>query len=128
MTSMLDQLPNDYATLVSMGNQFMDERNFTVAAEIYRRALSIDGTSPDVRTDYGACLHGMGLAEQALQEFSQVVRNHPEHSVAHYNLAIVYNELGQIDSARYYWQTFLDLEPDGRGSDAARQYLKGLEG
>ena len=51
---MLTDLPTDYMGLVQAGNENMDQRQFPLAAECYRRALAIDGSSTDVRTDYGA--------------------------------------------------------------------------
>jgi len=125
---LLDSLPNDYGTLVSMGNKFMDEQSYAVAAEIYRRALEIDGRSPDVRTDYGACLHGMGLPNRAIEEFRKVLTASPEHAIARFNLGIVFRGEGSLDSARHYFEGYLALDPDGAPADAARQYLKELGG
>ncbi len=122
--SMLGNLPDDYDALVGMGNQFMDEGNFPVAAECYKRALAKNPESPDVRVDYGACLHGMGLAHRALEEFQTVYKTNPEHSVVHFNIGIVYNELQQTDSAVYYWEKYLELEPEGMAASSAAQLIE----
>jgi tetratricopeptide (TPR) repeat protein len=123
---MIDNLPQDYNSLVQSGNEFMDQENYAVAAEVYRRALAIDGNSADVRTDYGACLHSMGLPERAIEEFQRVLKDHPEHSIAHYNLGIVYFTLNQPDSARVYWNNYLRLDPNGVAAANARQFLDAL--
>ena len=120
------QFPPDYASLVKMGNQTMDAGNFAVAAEAYRRALTIDSSSVDVRTDFGACLHGMGLPNRALEEFYRVIREHPEHAIANFNIGIVYHGLGRDDSAKFYWQKYLKISPKGSAATAAQQYLKEL--
>ena len=120
----LRNLPTDYAGLVDAGNHNMDNRNFPVAAECYRRALAIDGSSVDVRTDYGACLHGMGLAKRALDEFRRVLVQDPKHTICNFNLGIVFNELKQTDSARFYWKKYLEFDPNGKAADQARQLLK----
>jgi tetratricopeptide (TPR) repeat protein len=125
---MPDQLPEDYAALIAVGNKYYDQGNFAMAAEVYGRALDIDPTSPDVRTDYGACLNAMGLPQRAVDEFTRVVREHPEHKIALFNLGIVYRNLNKVDSARYYWEKFLALEPTGQLAEAARQYLSELDG
>ena len=122
--AVLDKAPTDYPSLVSLGNEYMDSGNYPVAAEMYRRALEIDGNSPDVRTDFGACLHGMGLANRALDEFRTVLRTHPEHAIASFNMGVVFQGLNEMDSAKYYWQKYLDVEPNGQAANAARQYLK----
>jgi len=123
---MMDNLPTDYGSLVAMGNQFMDEQNFPMAAELYRRALEIDASSPDVRSDFASCLHAMGLPGRALEEFRKIAAEHPDHATVRFNLGIVFHTLGDNDSARYYWQKYLEMNPEGGPADAARQYLKEL--
>jgi len=122
--SMLGNLPDDYDALVGMGNQFMDEGNFPVAAECYKRALAKNSDSPDVRVDYGACLHGMGLPNRALEEFKEVVQNYPDHDIVHFNIGIVYNELKETDSAVVYWKKYLVLDPNGMAASSARQLIE----
>jgi tetratricopeptide (TPR) repeat protein len=125
---MLTDLPTDYKGLVQAGNDNMDHGQFPLAAECYRRALAIDGSSTDVRTDYGACLHGMGLPQRAIDEFRKVLVQDPKHTICNFNLGVVFNELQQTDSARFYWTKYLKMEPQGKAADAARQYLKEIGG
>ena len=124
----LESLPKDYASLVMVGNNKMDSGNFPVAAECYRRALGIDGRSADVRTDYGACLHGMGLSNRAIEEFKEVLKGSPDHTIAHFNLGIVYSELKEKDSAKAYFREYLQLDPKGQAAEAAQKFLKDLGG
>lgn len=124
----LDSLPKSYDSLVFFGNNFMDNQNFAMAAECYRRALSLDPSSNDVRTDYGACLHGMGLPERAIEEFRKVIGGNPQHVIATFNLGIVFNQMNQKDSARYYYNRVLALVPQGELAQAATERLKELDG
>jgi Tfp pilus assembly protein PilF len=102
----------------------MDQRNFPLAAECYKRALAIDGTSLDVRVDYGACLHGMDLPLRAKDEFQMVLAENPLHAVANFNLGITYYTLNQIDSAQIYWKKYLAIDPNGNAAATARQLLQ----
>ncbi len=124
--SLMDNLPTDYYSLVNMGNQYMDEGNALIAAELYRRALVLDSSSADVRADYGACLYASGMPERAIEEFRKVIELSPNHVIAHYNLGLVYRETGQSDSARYYLERYLTLEPAGAGAEKAQAFLKDL--
>jgi tetratricopeptide (TPR) repeat protein len=128
MASAMPDLPNDYDGLVTTGNRYMDQDNYPVAAEAYRRALEIDGSSVDVRTDFGACLDAMGLPDRALEEFHRVLQLDPNHAIAQFNLGVVYYEKQQFDSTRYYLNKYLTLQPNGRAADAARGLLKQLDG
>jgi len=121
-------LPTDFDGLVQYGNQAMDQGNFPLAAEAYKRALAIKGDDPNVRTDYGACLHGMGLPHRALEEFRKVLDADSEHAIANFNMGIVYYNERQFDSARTYWEKYLTLQPEGQAAATVRQYLQQLDG
>lgn len=122
----LANLPTDYAGLVDAGNHNMDAGDFALAAECYRRALAIDGSSTNVRTDYGACLHGMGLPQRAIDEFRKVLVQEPSHTICNFNLGVVFNELKETDSARFYWTKYLQMDPKGPAAEAARKLLEEL--
>lgn len=123
MEDMLANMPVDFNSLVRLGNQTMDERNYAMAAECYKRALMIDGNSPDVRTDYGACLHGMGLPDRALEEFHKVLTDYPDHEIARFNMGIVFYTMDNGDSAKYYWQSYLEKFPNGSMAASAKEYI-----
>lgn len=133
--AMLDSLPNDYATLVQTAYHYHDEgsrtndaQNFALAAELYRRALAIDASDPNIRVDYGAVLHGMGLPQRALEEFGVVLKTNPRHPIANFNIGIVHHDIGNADSAKIYFKRYLEIEPNGPASQNARDFLKELGG
>jgi len=127
MTAMAS-LPTDYGALIQVGNQTMDEGNYPIAAEAYKRALAINGDSPDVRSDYGACLHGMGLEFRALEEFRTVLDDYPDHPIATFNMGIVYYNEQKLDSAKVYWEKYLTLEPESQMANTVKQYLQQIGG
>lgn len=124
----IPEFPDDFQGLVDLGDSQMDLGEYTIAAEAYSRALSIDGTSADIRTDYGTCLYGVGLLDRAVVEYKKVLQIAPDHSIVNYNLAIVYHDLNNIDSAKVFWIKYLEIEPEGTAADNSRYYLKQLEG
>ncbi len=128
MPDPLRDLPQDYSSLVELGNRLMDERNYPLAAECYRRVLQMDESALDVRVDYGACLHGMGLPQRALEEFRNVLSRDSLHVIAIFNLGIVYYDLNEVDSARTCWQKYLRLDPNGPAASKARELLAETDG
>ncbi len=128
MGSQLQNLPTDYQGLVQVGNQTMDVGNWAVAAEAYRRALDMDPADPNVRTDYGICLFRMGLPDRGLVEFRKVITQYPQHSLAHFNMGVVFYSEAMTDSAKVYFSKYLEMEPTGPASDAARDLLSQLNG
>jgi len=123
-SSLLSQLPQDFGSLVSLGHSFMDSANYPMAAEVYARALAIDSSSLDLRTDYATCLNGMGLPDRAIDEFRRVLVINPSHMVAHFNLGIVFQAKNAMDSARAHWQEYLNLDPNGPAAQSVRNLLQ----
>lgn len=124
----LENLPDDYDALIAIANGHMDQGNSPMAAEVYSRALGMDGSSPDVRTDYGACLHAMGLGDRALEEFRTVMEAHPGHAISRFNAGIVYYGMRQLDSAKVYFERYISMDPQGTASETARGILKEIGG
>jgi cytochrome c-type biogenesis protein CcmH/NrfG len=116
-------LPTDYDELVKMGHQHMDNGDFVIAAECYKRALVMKGDTPDIRVDFGACLHEMGLDRRAIEEFNVVIAANPKHTIALFNLGVVHYGMQTYDSAKFYWDKFLALEPTGQGADVVHKMM-----
>ncbi|NOY87790.1 MAG: tetratricopeptide repeat protein [FCB group bacterium] len=128
MQEKLANLPADFNSLVQMGNQNMDQKHYSIAAECYKRALAIQPNSPDVRTDYGACLHAMGLPMRAIEEFRRVIKKYPKHGIANFNMGIVFYTQNKNDSARFYWHKFLTIDSVSEAAQTAKKLLKEIEG
>jgi hypothetical protein len=126
MGAALPNLPSDYNGLVAAGDQYMNQNNFPVAAECYKRALAIDASSPDVRSDFASCLYGMGLASRALDEFRIIKEKFPLHGVSLFNMGVVFFSQNIGDSAKFYFAKYLELEPNGKAAEQARNYLNEL--
>lgn len=126
MGAALENLPADYNGLVTSGDQYMNQNNFPIAAECYKRALAIDSSSPDVRSDFASCLYGMGLVDRALEEFRGVRNDYPLHSVSLFNLGVVFYTQNESDSAKYYFTEYLELSPDGQAAQQAKDFLNEL--
>lgn len=123
----IEGLPEDYQGLVQSGNTFMDQGNYPMAAECYRRSLELEDVD-DVRVDHGACLNAMGLPDRAIEEFQIVLGHNPNHAIAIFNLGIVYYGNSQPDSADVYFKRYLQIEPDGPAAPTARNLLKEMRG
>lgn len=119
----LPNLPEDFEGLVAVGDNYMDEGNFPLAAECYKRALEIDSASVNLRSDFGSCLYGMGLGGRALEEFRKVLAIDASHGIALFNLGVVFSGQGLTDSAKFYMGAYLKLEPEGNAADRARDLI-----
>ena len=65
----------------------------------------------------------MGLGDRALEEFRRVFAIAPLHSIALFNLGVVFSGQGLNDSAKFYMGEYLKLESEGEAADRARKLI-----
>jgi len=113
---LLDKLnsnPNDFETLVQLGNLYYDNQQYQNATQYYERALKVHPENPDVRTDLGTCYWDLGAADKALAEFNRALTYRPDYAQTLFNIGIVKLQ-GKKDSkgAITAWQRLLDTNPN----------------
>ena len=64
--------------------------------------------------------------EEAVREYDEVTRSHPELANAHYNLAVTLERTGQTERARQEYQAYLQLSPDAADAAEVRNRLRKL--
>jgi tetratricopeptide (TPR) repeat protein len=129
----LDQLrarlkanPDDLAALVGLGDLFFDAGKFDQALPLYRHALALDPSNPDVRTDAASALHQTGHDLEALRELDAVLRTRPTFAQALFNRAIVLRAIGRRTDAVAAFKRFLTVAPNDPRADDARANLREL--
>ena len=60
--------PHDLAALVGLASLYFDAGKYAQAIPYYQRALALDPSNPDTRTDYATALHGAGHDLEALDQ------------------------------------------------------------
>jgi hypothetical protein len=112
--------PKDLAALVTMANLEYDAHFYDRAIPYYQRALALDPSNPDVRTDYATALHETGRDLDALKQVDEVLRERPKFPNAAYNRAVYLQAIGRQTDAKAAYQSFLKLVPasDPRAADA----------
>jgi len=120
-------LPDNYNELIKLGNDFMDNHRFRIAAECYRRALTIDSTNPNVICDLGACLHAMSDFKSAAEMFKKAITIDSGHAIAHLNLGIVYRSMKNHEKAKLIWEKLITLYPNKAIADTAGRYIERLD-
>lgn len=112
--------PNDLAALVALANLYFDANKFEQALPYYRRALALDPTNPDVRTDYATALHGSGHDIEALTALDAVLKSRPRFTQALYNRAVVLQAIGRRTDAVAAYTYFIKVAPNDQRAAEAR--------
>jgi tetratricopeptide (TPR) repeat protein len=94
-----DSLAEAHARLAHLYDQNGDVEHGLIYA---RRALEHQPENPDYRYLVGSMLLRSGLAEQAVEEFRQVVARTPGHSEAYYGLGQAMSRLDRVEEARRF--------------------------
>jgi cytochrome c-type biogenesis protein CcmH/NrfG len=80
------QNPQDYDSLVQLGNLFYDAQQYPSAIQYYERALAIHPENPDVRTDMGTAYWYTGNADKAIAAMEVSLKYGPGHPQTLFNL------------------------------------------
>lgn len=120
--------PNDLAALVALANMEFDANKFDRAIPYYRRALALDPSNPDVRTDYATALHQTGHDLDALRELDTVLNARPRFAQALYNRAVVLRAIGRRTDALAAYRRFVATAPGDRRAAEAKAAMTELGG
>lgn len=121
--------PKDLAALVALGNMEFDAQKFDKADGYYRRALALDPSNPDVRTDDAVALHQTGHDLEALASLDRVLKERPNFPTAVFNRGVVLQAIGRRSDAIAAFQHYLKVagpnDPRAADARAALQQLGG---
>jgi tetratricopeptide (TPR) repeat protein len=111
--------PNDLAALVALSDMYFDAGKFDEASGYYTRALALDPTNPDVRTDYATALHQTGHDLESLKQLDIVLAERPKFLQALFNRGVVLRAIGRRTDAVAAFRAFIAAAPnDPRVADA----------
>ena len=111
--------PNDLAALVGLAGLYFDAGKFDQAAIYDKRALALDPSNPDVRTDYATALHQTGHDLDALGQLEIVLKERPAFVQALYNRGVILASIGRRTDAAAAFRRFVTVAPnDPRVPDA----------
>jgi cytochrome c-type biogenesis protein CcmH/NrfG len=120
----IEKDPNDYGSLVKLGNAYYDGQQYQTAIGYYERALKIHPENPDVRTDMGTAYWYAGDANRALETMEASLKYQPGHPQTLFNLGWVrWQGKGDPKGAIEAWQQLLKANPDYPQKQQVEQYI-----
>ena len=124
MLDAVNKNPNDYDSLVKLGNVFYDGQQYPNAIQYYERALAIHPENPDVRTDMGTAYWYTGDADKAIAAMQTSLKYRPGHPQTLFNLGWVRWQ-GKADpkGAISAWEQLLKANPDYPQRQQVEQYI-----
>ena len=105
--------PNDFESIVKLGNLYFDGQQYDQAIVYYERGLTITPNNPDVLTDLGTAYWYAGSPDKALADFQKSLKIRPNHPGTLFNTGVVkWQGKGDPAGAVAAWQELLKTNPD----------------
>lgn len=93
------------------------------ARERYYATLELDGEHLEARVSLGCVLADLGEIELAIASLQGALEQHEEFADAHYHVARLLRDRGQIKDAEPHWRRFLQIAPENPWAEEAREAL-----
>jgi tetratricopeptide (TPR) repeat protein len=107
----LRQRPDNFQTLLMYGLLTAQTGRLEQAAELFRRAIRIDGNSPVAHNNLGSVLAELKLYEQAVVSFEKAVRLAPQYAEAHSSRGAALGCLKRYEQALASHERAIELQP-----------------
>ncbi|HMP14083.1 MAG TPA: SDR family NAD(P)-dependent oxidoreductase [Saprospiraceae bacterium] len=91
--------------------QFPDQIEW--AAKCFKKAAKYDATNVDALYRYASLLADpIGKPHKAIKYFEKMLKIAPDHAFANYDLAVLYHQIGNRESAREYYLRAVKINPE----------------
>ena len=122
LKNQLLQVPSSMEARLALGNLYFDTDRPHRAVVEYQIVLKATPCAPNVRTDLGTCYKRMNQLDLARAEYEKVLKGHPKHFMATFNLGVVTELQGDRLGAAKLWERAAFLNPESRIAVAALKY------
>lgn len=113
MEQMWKTAPGHGPVALELANLYFEDGKYDKAIEFYRTFLKDDTTSDGwlVKLDISRALSALGRADDAIAELKSLLKEHPGHAGALYNLGAIEANRGDHESARIHWTELIQKHP-----------------
>jgi tetratricopeptide (TPR) repeat protein len=121
--------PDDYPTIVNLGNVTFDGGNYTEAEKWYSSALEVKPDDENVRTDLGLTFmfRQQPNYDRAIKEFEQVLAKNVNHPQDLQNLTVAYTKKGNTAKATETVEKLESVDPTNVSIAKLKEEIKKLE-
>lgn len=120
--------PEDYPTVVNIGNAYFDSGNYAEAEKWYTSALEKKTDDENVRTDLGLTFifRDPPNYDRAIKEFETVLAKNINHPQALQNLTVAYTKKGNAAKATETVNKLEEVDPTNAAVAKLREEIKNI--
>ena len=128
LTKKIKQNPRDFDSVVELANLNFDQKNYTDAINLYKKALEIRPDALNVHTDMGTAMFYQNRFDDAIAEFQQILKADPNNAQALFNLGVTMLH-GKNDPKRAieYWERMVETNPDHPQAAFVKEQIQKLK-
>jgi tetratricopeptide (TPR) repeat protein len=121
--------PDDYPTIVNLGNTYFDNGNYTEAERWYSAALEKKAEDENVRTDLGLTFifRDPPNYDRAIKEFETVLAKNINHPQALQNLTVAYTKKGNAAKATETVDKLEEVDPTNTSIAKLREDIQKIQ-
>jgi tetratricopeptide (TPR) repeat protein len=122
--------PDDYQTLVNIGNAYFESGKYELAEQWYTSALTKNQNDVNVRTDLGTTFMARTPPDfdRAIKEYSRSLEINPNHEQTLHNIVIAYTKKGQAKQAQEMIERLEKVNPNNADLPRMHTQLQALSG
>jgi tetratricopeptide (TPR) repeat protein len=122
--------PDDYGTIVNLGNAYFESGKYELAEQWYTSALIKNQKDVSVRTDLGTTFMARTPPDfdRAIKEYRRSLEINPNHEQSLHNIVIAYTKKGQAKEAQEMIARLEKVNPNNPDLSRMRTQLQELGG
>src|SRR5262245_25149638 len=104
-------LPNTLDELLALGQHCLDDRHYSEAQRVFKRALELEPANVGARHNLGYALECQGVIEDAIAAYEAVRQSPTPLAQSSFNMGVLLARSGRNDEARQAFQQTLERDP-----------------
>lgn len=122
--------PDDYETIVNLGNAYFEAGKYELAEQWYTSALTKNAKDVNVRTDLGTTFMARTPPDfdRAIKEYLRSLEINPNHEQSLHNIVIAYTKKGRAKEAQEMIARLEKVNPNNADLPRMRTQLQELSG
>ena len=115
--SILEIDNKNISALNNLGNVYKNLKDYSSAEENYKKAIVLDPTFINALVNYGSLKYELNDYGEAVELYKKALHLNNEIPMAHYNLGLVYQALGQFEDSKFHLHALSKIKPEITAAD-----------